>query len=163
MYPRPTPLTKPYIVFRMCATVPEPVANNGIIIMVPCGTAANQLWNFSKDMFSGSAPNASAAFMLPTHPDTPEGWGWTYTLPVPKTGEKLVLYDIGNRFRGECKGHHNCNFSPSLNKDGQLTTYSTKLQHYYLQRSIVNLLENADGVSSQEGSSTLPPSSFFSC
>lgn len=113
-------------VFRMCATVPQPVANNGLVIMVPCGTAANQLWNYSKDMFAASAPNASGAFMLPTHPDTPQGWGWTFssgkTGPNSPFGEPLSLFDIGSRFTGECKGHHNCNFNP-VNGQGQLTTF----------------------------------------
>ena len=114
----------------MCVTVPEPVANDVMLMLAPCGSAPNQKWNYSTTMFASSAPNVSGAFMLPVHADSPEGWGWTFGSNAwgpsnPIKGTALALFDIGSRFTGECKGHHNCNFKTvaAPGESGQVHTY----------------------------------------
>ena len=63
-----------------CATAVSPVANNGLVILAPCGAAnQEQIFAINKTAWSASAPNVSWSISLAPHSDVPNvGWGWTY-------------------------------------------------------------------------------------
>jgi hypothetical protein len=95
---------------KTCATVLQPVGNGGVAAMLPCGTAPNQVWNLNASFFPAT-PNASTGILLPEHADTPgDQYGWTFGVPF-KHGTPVVIYEIGQRFHGECTGHLNCQFT----------------------------------------------------